>query len=161
MVFEIIEYTLSLTLVITVFVHAGFALHELTHYRVVSLWTDELEIKFFYSIPKKVRFDPSKLTNSGLRWSAVAPTLVFLPVLVISIITVGPPPIWNVNGVEIFHVGYYFMIVISSITSPIDLFIFLWPEEGRKISQDEENLTQMGALLRLIGVESTDYKSSK
>jgi hypothetical protein len=138
----------------------GFVLHEMSHYRSADTWDENPTFRYWMRIiPGSVYLStPDDFPRWGIRVTFFAPTLTYLPLLLISVVLMGIPPFPLLTGedaaiAEILRLSFLLMLAVAALPSPTDLFGLLYPEEVRKIAGEGRLFSETEALLRLTGVK--------
>jgi hypothetical protein len=141
----------------------GFCLHETTHYWAAlrSTTPDEVNLHFKHNIPGAVSIKTaSNFDDADLKLFSVAPTLLFFPLFVFSLITVGPPskyPLFDgtLNTGNVYYLAYYLMLGVAMFPSPSDLLGLFRTTQVRGFIEREETFSNIKALRLLFtkGVE--------
>ncbi|MFC7018553.1 MULTISPECIES: hypothetical protein [Haloarcula] len=126
---SVITEAITGLVVLLVSVQAGYSTHETIHYRATRRWTNTQRLKFRFITPTFTNFDPSKVPNKGIQLSAIAPTLLFVPVLIFLLITVGLPPLLNMELQDYAHLGFFLTLTLAAWPSRGDIRALINPEQ--------------------------------
>jgi len=114
------------TLMVLFAVQAGFSAHEAIHYHMLSKHTTPVLI-FRGITPTKTNFEPSEVPNPRIRLSAITPTIIYSPILVIFLIKFGFPSLMATSLANYLHVSFLAMLVVASYPSRGDVRALINP----------------------------------
>jgi hypothetical protein len=134
-----------LTVILTVFaVFLGTHFHEISHYIVARIWTNDVSIRYIYLIfPVSVEVPGiDEVPTWGIRTLGVAPQLFLFPVIGYLYLRFELP--FTLLSFGFVPASVYSALLGGGlVTSPGDWIAVLFPDEFRKMADTDESFSHL------------------